>query len=99
MGEGGQDFGHQWPGIGEAVAGSFQADDGNAEFCEILLFGQAGVHRDQYVELFVGAGEKHSVLQSSPADERHRGDGMTGEVALQPPVEVLSSSTFTSSRL
>lgn len=88
MGQGGEDFGHQRTSVGQPVGGSFQTDHGEFEFRQVLLLGQAGVHRHQDLEALVGLSQQGAVLQSRPADQGHGLDGVTGEIASQSPVEV-----------
>jgi hypothetical protein len=83
-----ENFVHQRARIGKSVASRLERNNCDSQFSDVLFTDHVAVHGDENVELFLCAIQKQAVLHPSPADQGHRLDLMSGQIATKSPIQV-----------
>lgn len=84
-----ENFAHQRARIGQSVASRLQRNHYDSQFSDVLFTDHVAVHRDKHVKPFLRAIQKEAVLHPGPADQGHRLDLMSGQIATKSPIQVL----------
>lgn len=90
----GKNFRHQGKGIGEYVAIRLQNDHRQFHRLNVQVPHHFAVHRNENIEPILSPLEQFAVLNSGPANQRHRFDFVARQIAFESPIQILVEQNF-----